>query len=383
VIRDIRISGGPDISGGRIVASLDRPEIEIDATGLDVLPGLIDVHGDAFERAISPRPGVMFPVEIALAELEAQLIAAGITTAYLAITLSWEPGLRSRATYEMLRDAVRRRPATAVPDLKLHVRFEAHDLPDLDALLADIAAGHIGMISFNDHTPSIVRKLSDAAAAAKYAERAGQTLEAFAKVARHAMDATPQAVQAGRERLAEAARKAGIAMASHDEPDVAARAAFRAFGSGIAEFPVSAEVARDAMSHGEEVVMGAPNVVRGGSHMGWHGAEALVREGLCTVLCSDYHYPSLLQAVYRIARNGSAGFAEAAALVTRNAARLAWLSDRGDLGVGQRADLILVEPGEVPRLAVVIAGGGLAYLAPEFAARVAITAARRAPAPTR
>jgi alpha-D-ribose 1-methylphosphonate 5-triphosphate diphosphatase len=380
MMRAIKIIGGPSLAGGWIVASIDTPEIEIDAAGLDILPGLIDVHGDAFERAVSPRPGVTFPVEIALAELETQLLAAGITTAFLAITLSWEPGLRSRATYETLREAVRNRPAGAVPELKLHVRFEAHDLADLDLLVEDIAAGHIGMVSFNDHTPGIVRKLSNPAASAKFAERAGQSFEAFAAVARAAMEIAPDAVEAGRLRLAEAARNAKIPMASHDDPDISARAAFRALGSGISEFPITRDVARDAISHGEEVVMGAPNVVRGGSHIGWHGAEALVQEGLCTVLCSDYHYPSLLQAIYRIARNGGADFADAVALVTRNAARLAWLSDRGDLGVGQRADLILVDPQPVPRLAMVIAGGNLAYVAPDYAARLSIKANRRDPA---
>jgi alpha-D-ribose 1-methylphosphonate 5-triphosphate diphosphatase len=121
-------------------------------------------------------------------------------------------------------------------------------------------------------------------------------------------------------------------------------------------------------------------VVRGGSHIGWHGAEALVAQKLCTVLCSDYHFPSLLQAVYRIARNGTASFADAAALATRNAARLAWLPDRGDLKAGQRADIILVDPQPVPRLAMVIANGALAYLAPGYESRLSIKASKRAPA---
>jgi alpha-D-ribose 1-methylphosphonate 5-triphosphate diphosphatase len=373
----IKLLGGPSIAAGQIVPELDGPDIEIDAAGLDILPGLIDVHGDAFERAIAPRPGVVFPVEIALAELEAQLLAAGITTAYLAITLSWEPGLRSRATYERLRDAVRSRPAGAVPDLKLHVRFEAHNLADLDLLLADIAAGHIAMVSFNDHTPGIVQKLGNPATAAKFAERAGQSFETFAAVAQRVTSISPDAVQAGRIRLAEAARAHKIPMASHDDPDVLTRAAFRALGSKIAEFPVVNEAARDAIAHGEEVVMGAPNVVRGGSHIGWHGAEALVAAGLCTVLCSDYHFPSLLQAAYRIARNGSADFAASVALVTKNAARLAALADRGALSPGQRADIILVDPLPVPRLVMVIAEGALAYLAPGYDSRLMIKSSRR------
>jgi alpha-D-ribose 1-methylphosphonate 5-triphosphate diphosphatase len=90
------------------------------------------------------------------------------------------------------------------------------------------------------------------------------------------------------------------------------------------------------------------------------------------VLCSDYHYPSMLQSVYILARNGSAGFEDAVGLVTKNAARMAWLEDRGTLGLGQRGDILLVEPGDVPRLVAVIAGGRLAYLSPDGMGRVGI-----------
>src|ERR1700733_4009049 len=100
MMADVLVLGGPCVAGGVIVA--ERPaRAVIDAAGLDVAPGVIDGHGGAVARAIAARPGVMLPVGIAFAELEAQLLAAGITTAYLAITLSWEAGLRSRATYEM------------------------------------------------------------------------------------------------------------------------------------------------------------------------------------------------------------------------------------------------------------------------------------------
>jgi alpha-D-ribose 1-methylphosphonate 5-triphosphate diphosphatase len=338
--------------------------LSIDDTGLDVLPGFIDVHGDAFERALAPRPGVTLPVGIALAELESQLLAAGITTAYLAVTLSWEAGLRSAATYTMLRDALRARPANAVPALRLHVRFEAHNLAALDMLVADITAGHVHMLSFNDHTPGILSKLSNPMQAAKYVERAGQSLEAFCETARGAGQATPEEIAQAHQRLAAAAREAGIPMASHDDSSLTERAYFRGLGAGISEFPMNEEVARDAIGRGEATVMGAPNVVRGGSHMGWHGAEALVRLGCCSVLCSDYHYPSLLQAVYRIARNNSTDFGSAVALVSRNAAAAMRLTDRGSLTYGQRADFLLVEPAAQPRLIVTIIAGRIAYLAP-------------------
>lgn len=224
---DLRIAGGPAIQQGYIVVSDDPAAIDIDAHGLDVIPGLIDIHGDAFERALAPRPGVMMPLEIAMAEFEAQLLACGITTAFLAITLSWEAGLRSRATYEALRDYVLARPAGSVPDLKLHIRFEAHNLACLELAEADVTAGRIAMLSFNHHTPGIVRKLPDPAATAKYADRAGRSVAAFTTDAKAAFAAAPNAIIAGRLRLAAAARAAGIPMASHDDVTIADRDYFK------------------------------------------------------------------------------------------------------------------------------------------------------------
>jgi alpha-D-ribose 1-methylphosphonate 5-triphosphate diphosphatase len=372
MIADLSITDGPSFAAGVIVPA-GNARITVDAAGLDVLPGLIDVHGDAFERALSPRPGVMIPLPMAFAELEAQLLAAGITTAFLAVTVSWEAGLRSNTTYAALRDALLARPKDAVPALKLHVRFEAHNLAALDMICTDIAAGHVQMVSFNNHTPSILRKLPDRTAVAKLMDRAGQDYSTFKADAERAGSIALSDVEAGRRSLGAAAVAAGIALASHDDATLHDRARFRALGATISEFPTTQEVAQNAIAAHEPTVMGAPNVVRGGSHIGWHGAEALVRENLCTVLCSDYHYPSLLQAVYKIARNGSANFDDAIALVTRNATALARLPDRGHLAVGQRGDAIVVDPGDTPRVIATICAGKLAYLAPDALSRVAHT----------
>ena len=161
-------------------------------------------------------------------------------------------------------------------------------------------------------------------------------------------------------------------MASHDDGSLEERDTFRALGAQISEFPTTVEVAKYAIANNEPTVMGAPNVVRGGSHTGWHGAEDLVKLRCCSVLCSDYHYPSLLHAVYRLARNESASFAEAVALVTKNAAQMAMLQDRGQLDLGQRGDVVLVEPGELPRIVATIAAGKLAYIAPDAVARLRV-----------
>lgn len=368
---DLALASGLQVVGG--IFSTHRfqsAKVTINDNGLHLLPGFIDLHGDAFERALAPRPSVALPVEIALADVEAQLLAAGITTAYLAVTLSWEAGLRSVATYRALRDALIARSPSCLPDLRMHVRFEAANLGALDMLLEDIHAGHVQMLSFNDHTPGIVKKLENPIAVSKFVERTGQSYDEFCAAARRADLVTQAQREAAQQQLAHAARKAGIPMASHDDSTVAERDYFRSLGVFISEFPTNIEVALAACQAGEPTIMGAPNVVRGGSHTGWHGAEDLVRQKACSILCSDYHYPSLLQAVYKLIRNKSATMAEATALVSENAAQAVGLVGRGALRPGQKADFLLVEPSEVPRLVATIANGQIAHMAPDFLRRI-------------
>ena len=122
------------LEDGRI-AGIDRDGsgAELDARGLLVLPGIVDIHGDAFERQLQPRPGVGFAADIALHDTEAQLLANGITTAFHGVTLSWEPGLRSLAAWQALLDALEARRWTC--DMRVHLRWEAYNLDALDIAL--------------------------------------------------------------------------------------------------------------------------------------------------------------------------------------------------------------------------------------------------------
>ncbi|MBP0465982.1 hypothetical protein J5Y09_18800 [Roseomonas sp. PWR1] len=128
-----------------------------DASGLLVLPGLVDIHGDAHERQMQPRPGVDLPIGLALRDSAAQLVACGITTAYLGVTLSWEPGLRSLASWRALKAALPAARAASATDLRVHLRFEADNLDALDDALDGIADGSVHLLGFNDHTPAIAR----------------------------------------------------------------------------------------------------------------------------------------------------------------------------------------------------------------------------------
>ncbi len=340
---------------------------EIDARGLLVLPGIIDIHGDAFERQLQPRPGVGFAPDIALHDTEAQLLANGITTAFHGVTLSWEPGLRSLTAWQSLLAALEARRWTC--DMRVHLRWEAYNLDALETALADIAAGRVHLLAFNDHTPPILKKIKDPVVGAKYSDRAGMKLDDFRALAEQ-VGARESAVPAALERMAAAARAAGLPMASHDDDSIARRDAFRARGARICEFPMAEEVGQAALDAGDWVVMGCPNVVRGGSHLGWASAARMAEAGICRVLSSDYFYPAMLRAAMLLAGRGVLDLPSAWRLISGNPAAATGLLDRGEIAEGLRADIVLVDPA-VPRVVATIVAGRVAYLAAEGAARCA------------
>ena len=339
-----------------------------DASGLLVLPGLVDIHGDAHERQMQPRPGVDLPIGLALRDSAAQLIACGITTAYLGVTLSWEPGLRSRDSWRALKAALPAAREAAATDLRVHLRFEADNLDALDDALDGIADGSVHLLGFNDHTPGIVRKLGNPVQAAKYAGRAGMKAPDFTALA-EGVFARRNEIPAARARLAEAARRAAIPVLSHDDATLADREHYRAHGATICEFPMAEDVALAARAAGEHVVMGAPNVVRGGSHLGWAAAAPLAERGIVTVLASDYVWPAMLEAAFAMARRGAMPLPRAWALVSANPAEACGLADRGRLAPGLRGDVVVVDPAR-PAPVAVFARGELAWLAPGASVRM-------------
>jgi alpha-D-ribose 1-methylphosphonate 5-triphosphate diphosphatase len=339
-----------------------------DAAGLLVLPALVDIHGDAHERQMQPRPGVAVPPGLAIRDSAAQLLAAGITTAFLGVTLSWEPGLRGIEAWRQTLATVAEARQAAGVDLRIHCRFEADNLDALEEVLADIAAGRVQLLAYNDHTPGIMKRLGDAKQVAKYAGRCGIAPAVFVALAEQAW-ARRAEVPAARLRLAEAARAAGIPMLSHDDATPTMRRDFRALGAGICEFPMAEDVAAEARAAGEHVVMGAPNVVRGGSHLGWSAAAPLAERGLVTVLASDYVWPTMAEAAFVLAGRGVLDLASAWALISANPAAATGLLDRGRIAPGLRGDVVVVDPATRAPVAT-FAGGRLAWLSPPGAARL-------------
>lgn len=348
------------IDSDRIAAIGHRPDTtgSWNARAFLVLPGIVDLHGDAFERQLMPRPGVHFDPRLALLDTDRQLVANGITTAFHALTYSWEPGLRAAEAGRALIAALRATGGQLGCDTRLHLRWETYNVEVEEEVAGWLAAGTVSLLAFNDHTPEMVRKAKDPEALLKYAERAGLTLDGFRDVLAKAA-ANASSVPAAIERLAAVARQHGVPTASHDDDTPDIRRWYDSLGCRISEFPKNERTARAAHDAGCDIVMGGPNIVRGGSHLSAVSAADMVAKGLCTILSSDYYYPALLHAAFRLVRDGVCALPTAWRLVSENPARAAGLSDRGVLAEGRRADFILVDDSDtaLPRVAATFVAG--------------------------
>jgi alpha-D-ribose 1-methylphosphonate 5-triphosphate diphosphatase len=350
--------------------------VELDAHDLLVLPGIVDLHGDAFERQMMPRPNVDFPIDVALVDSDRQAIANGITTVFHATTWSWEPGLRSGANARKLIDAIEAMRPRFAADTRFHLRHETYNLDAEQEIGEWLASGRIDLFAFNDHMDGTIAALDKPNKRSRMVERTGLSNEAFDELVQRILSRA-DAVPASISRLAQISRDANVRMLSHDDESPAMRRAFRAQGVAIAEFPVNEETAREAAAGGDAIVFGAPNVVRGGSHTGWTRASDMVEKGLCSVLASDYYYPAPLLAAFRLAADKVLPLGKAWDLISAAPAKAAGLSDRGTLREGQRADILLVDDALPmrPRIVAVIAGGRLVCMTD--ADRIAASRARR------
>jgi alpha-D-ribose 1-methylphosphonate 5-triphosphate diphosphatase len=349
VIRDVGRDGGQDGGGWRA----------LDAGGLLVLPGIVDIHGDAFERQMMPRPGVHFALDIALLDTDRQVVANGITTVFHGVTWSWEPGLRSADNARAMlaaMEALRRRLGA---DTRFHLRHETHNL-DAEAEVAEwIGARRIGLLAFNNHVPE---EKSRPAKIAQMAERSGLPLDQFLELVAR-VNGRADEVPGSIERLAACARANGVPLLSHDDASPEQRRWFRAIGCRLAEFPITIETAQEAASGGDDIVLGAPNVVRGGSHIGWINAKDMIARGLCSILASDYYYPAQLIAAFRLAADKVMPLEKAWALISETPAAAVGLGDRGVIAAGRRADVILVDPAASrPQVVAVVSAGRIVHL---------------------
>lgn len=355
-----------DVGADGLIEEVDAPSGRrptLDARGLLVLPGIVDIHGDAFERQIMPRPGVPFPIDVALADTDRQVVANGITTVFHGVTWSWEPGLRSAENARAILETLERMRPRLAADTLFHLRHETYNLDAETEILDWLAKRRIGLLAFNDHMTSIVEAPDRAKKLGPMVERSGLSRGAFEQLVERVRRRGNE-VPASIERLAQAANFSGVPMLSHDDTSPEQRGWFRSLGCRIAEFPTNVETSEAASQAGDFIVLGAPNVVRGGSHTGWINAAEMISRGLCSVLASDYYYPAPLLAAFRLAADGIASLKDAWALISRTPAEAVGLTDRGRIAPRLRGDFVLVDATEPlrPRAVATVVRGRVVSL---------------------
>lgn len=342
---DAAVDGAVVVRDGRIAAVDHAPsQVGEDCEGDYLIPGLIDLHTDHLEFHAQPRPGVVWPGIAAAMAHDGQVATAGITTVYDSLALMG--GRKAEDRRRMLRPTIdglngaRARGMLRVDHL-LHLRCEVAEAEVLDYLDAFFDDPHVRLLSLMDHTPG-QRQYAKVEAWRFYNRKAGGLSEAELDVLME-QRIEAQRIYADRHRreVAGMARLRGIPLASHDDETEAHVVESAALGVAIAEFPTTETAARACRAHGIAIMMGAPNMVRGGSHSGNIAAADLARDGLLDILASDYVPVALLHAACLVAATVPGWtLPRGIATVTSNPARAAKLDDRGRIAAGLRADLV-------------------------------------------
>jgi alpha-D-ribose 1-methylphosphonate 5-triphosphate diphosphatase len=311
----------------------------VDFGGDILMPGIIDLHTDNLERQVEPRAGARWPSRSAFLAHDGQCAAAGVTTVFDALCLG-NLGIDKDDRARTFREGVSDLTALSgsglfKSDHVLHLRCELPAADMLDSLHAVAAHPLTRMVSLMDHTPG-VGQYADLERFRARKRREGMTPPDIDVLIEHLMSQRAKLRGPNRRALLDLVRALPVVLASHDDETVEEIAENHADGITISEFPVRLAAARAAKTHGMDVIAGAPNIVRGGSHSGNVSAADLLAAGAVDALASDYVTPALVEA------DAGLPLAAAIALITSGPARLAGLTDRGRLAPGLRADLVRV-----------------------------------------
>ncbi|MDR3566346.1 MAG: alpha-D-ribose 1-methylphosphonate 5-triphosphate diphosphatase [Negativicutes bacterium] len=330
----------------------------IDAQGGYILPGFIDLHSDAIEKELEPRPGAFFNAELAFSELEKKLAGQGITTMYHSFSFAGaEWGVREdNGAADCIRRMIGMARNSALIRNKMHLRFEITNYMAVDIIRGLLRDGMIDLLSFMDHTPGQGQYPT--------VEDYKRYLEKTYHVHFSEVDRILAAKEEGRTRsdesielLQTAALAEGIPLASHDDDRPEQVRYYKAKGVTISEFPINIETTQAARAMGVDVCVGAPNIVRGGSTGKGMRAIDAIEAGAVNIICSDYYPPAILHAVFQLAQK-NLSLPEAVAMATCLPARALGLTTLGSLTEGNTGDVIVVKiRGQVPVVTNTIVGG--------------------------
>ncbi|WP_282370665.1 alpha-D-ribose 1-methylphosphonate 5-triphosphate diphosphatase [Pseudomonas sp. PS02290] len=315
-----------------------------------LLPGLVELHTDNLEKHLSPRPGVDWPSASAVMSHDAQIIAAGITTVFDALSIGdVNPKGKRMQQLPGMVDAIAKANAADMTraEHRLHLRCEVCH-PDTLSVFRDLVEQPlVQLVSVMDHSPGQRQFALESKYREYYMGKYHLSTEQMDEFIVEQVANSKTYSDRYRRAIVDICLARGLSVASHDDATLAHVEESAAYGMSIAEFPTTLEAAQGCRRLGMSVLMGAPNIVRGGSHSGNIAAATLAEEGLLDILSSDYYPASLLQAAFTLGAqldaaddSTGAGLARAVTTVSLAPARSAGLHDRGEIRVGLRADLI-------------------------------------------
>jgi alpha-D-ribose 1-methylphosphonate 5-triphosphate diphosphatase len=350
VTADRVFSGSLTADHGRIqeVREEGAAHAGVDFQGDYLLPGLIELHTDHLESHYVPRPAVRWHAGSAVLAYDAQIAAAGITTVFDSFRVGvdeYDSSAQLGDQVAPLAEAVRRAADAGLlrADHLTHLRCEVPAPNVVDGLNTFIAARPVQLISLMDHTPGQRQFRNLEKYFLYYSGKSGRSQAEVEELARERQKVGGARAVQNRPRIVEIAKARGVTLASHDDTTAEEVALARREGAAIAEFPTTVEAAAAARAAGMATVMGAPNVVRGGSHSGNASARELAEAGHLDILSSDYVPAALLMAAFRLADTAAVGgLARAIRLISRAPAEATGLHDRGEIAVGRRADMLRV-----------------------------------------
>ncbi len=343
------IHGAIRIEGG-VITAIDQgaaiPQGALDCMGDLLMPGLIELHTDNLERHIEPRPKVNWPHASAIIAHDAELASVGITTVFDALRVG-----SITSSKKMNYGEYARHLANEILDLRskgalkishfLHLRAEVCS----ETLIAELAkfgpADRIGIVSLMDHTPG-QRQFRDITQLRAYVcGKHGLSESEFESHVAEQVAISTRLGQAHEAAAVAEARRFGAVLASHDDTTAAQVATSAQHGAHFAEFPTTVEAALACHAQDIKVMMGAPNLIRGGSHSGNVAASKLAEADLLDIVSSDY-VPSALLSAALLLGDLWGDVARGVRCVTQAPAQAAGLSDRGSLRLGARGDVIRV-----------------------------------------
>ena len=326
-------------------------ETVIDAEGRYILPGLIDVHSDAIERYIQPRPTSQVDFDFGLGVCEQDLLVAGITTMYHSISLFQDEffgksPLRTKENVQKLADLIASTEARQkLIRHRFHLRIEIDNLEAFDIVSHMIREGKVHQISFMDHTPGQGQYQDLTVYYNSIAERGGKEMETigFEGVLEHHKKKSTLSYEQLKE-LSDLAWAKGIPVASHDDDTEAKLTMNQQIGVRISEFPITLNVAKAAKALGFFTVVGAPNIVRGGSHSGNLSGVEAVLENAADIICSDYYPAAILHSIFLMHQEHGVPLHKMVKRATQNPARaMRTDADYGAIKSGKKADLLIVD----------------------------------------